>query len=588
MGTSWDLLVSGIELDNVAEIKKKSYVEIKVSKDELRSKIDEGWNVKKEYKNGGALLVKNKKIGDAFEDEVWMLFYKMGFKTMNKNNLFEMSHSSEYPNLTKQIDVIAIDDETCLFVECKETATLNKHKSWLTEIGELESKYQGLVNEIKKKYPNRKYKYIFATKNYILGQQDIDRLKNAKIAYFDNETTDYYKALVDHLGGAARYQLLGNLFAGMDIVGIENRVPAIEGKMGNLTYYSFSIEPERLLKIAYVLHRNNANRDMMPTYQRLIKKDRLKAIREFVDNGGYFPNSLIISIDDPKHRIYFDRAKQDIPNSVSRIGILHLPRKYQSAYIIDGQHRLYGYSESKYAATNSIPVVAFVNLEKDEQVKMFMDINENQKAVSKSLRNTLIINMNFESNNLNKRKEAVILDISQKLGERKDSPLYGRVITGENTITDMRCITIEYLKSAFEKTNFFNKYSKKNEIAIQGVLDRTDGSKTVEMIYPFIVKCLNVIQAYCDDEWSKGSGGYITINNTIVAIIRIIGDIVDISINRNQLPQVIYNMDELFNCCESFLFDLCDVLNKMTPEKRQEIKTKKGGSAKEEAYRLLQ
>lgn len=59
--------------------------------------------------------------------------------------------------------------------------------------------------------------------------------------------------------------------------------------MGGFKYYSFSIEPERLLKIGYVLHRNEANKNMMPTYQRLIKKNRLKSVQQFVNNGGYFP-----------------------------------------------------------------------------------------------------------------------------------------------------------------------------------------------------------------------------------------------------------------------------------------------------------
>ena len=67
--------------------------------------------------------------------------------------------------------------------------------------------------------------------------------------------------------------------------------------MGGHKYYSFSIEPERLLKIGYVLHRNEANKNMMPTYQRIIKKKRLTDVQKFINGGGYFPNSLIISID---------------------------------------------------------------------------------------------------------------------------------------------------------------------------------------------------------------------------------------------------------------------------------------------------
>lgn len=96
---------------------------------------------------------------------------------------------------------------------------------------------------------------------------------------------------------SARYQLLGNLFSGQEIPDIDNAIPAIEGKMGGHTYYSFSIEPEKLLKIGYVLHRNKANEDMMPTYQRIIKKARLKEIHNFIDEEkGFFPNSIIISI----------------------------------------------------------------------------------------------------------------------------------------------------------------------------------------------------------------------------------------------------------------------------------------------------
>ena len=45
------------------------------------------------------------------------------------------------------------------------------------------------------------------------------------------------------------------------------RDTAIQGKMGSYTYYSFPIEPEKLLKIGYVLHRSEANKNMMPTYE---------------------------------------------------------------------------------------------------------------------------------------------------------------------------------------------------------------------------------------------------------------------------------------------------------------------------------
>ena len=81
-------------------------------------------------------------------------------------------------------------------------------------------------------------------------------------------------------------------------------IPALEGQMGGLTYYMFSIEPGTLLKMSFVLHRTKANEEEMPTYQRLLVPTRLKSLTKFIDGddgegGGFFPNSLILNLDMP-------------------------------------------------------------------------------------------------------------------------------------------------------------------------------------------------------------------------------------------------------------------------------------------------
>lgn len=588
--TNWEDLLTREELLETSASRGKTTIEEKFDCDQIENKKQHGWTIVKTYKNGSALMEHPKKIGDAFEDEVWMIFYKMGFKVMNKTNKFKMSYSSDNPNLTKQIDVIAIDDEVCLLVECKATDTMDNTHSWKTDLEAIKGNMGGLYAEIRKKYPGRKIKYIFATKNYAIGSQDKERMKDANIANFDTDVVRYYNDLVGHLGSAARYQLLGNLFARQKIGEMEQRVPAIQGKMGGLTYYSFSIEPERLLKIAYVLHRTNANRDSMPTYQRIIKKDRLKGIRQFINDGGYFPNSLIISIDTHGRDLKFERASNNFDGSISKIGILYLPPIYQSAYVIDGQHRLYGYSDSDYSETNSIPVVAFVNLDKNVQVKMFMDINENQKAVSKSLRNTLNIDLLWDSNNYSERRLSLMLYIAQKLGEDTDSPLYGRVVTGENTQTDHRCITIEYLKEALNKSNFFNTYKKNNVIDKMGIFEKygeQSNTKTAELVYPFLVKCLSLVQEYCSEEWSKGSNGFLTINNFMYALLCVINDIVNIVVEKEHID-VLTDWHVLYNKCEDLLLQLIDTISSLDQETIVKIRTEKGGAAKNKSWRTLQ
>lgn len=586
--TKWGNLVSGEELEKAAKERKETKLKKTVNKLAVEGELADGWSVAKEYKNGTVLLEKDKPIGDQFENYVWMIFYKMGFKTLNATKDFEVAYSKTNPNLTKQIDVIAIDDEVCLYIECKATEKYDNKKTWKNELESMNGYRKGVIDEITTRYPDKKHKFIFATQRYAIGQQDQDRMIDFDIANFEYDTVIYYEELVNHLGTAARYQLLGNLFAKTKIKGMDCEVPAIEGKMGKMTYYSFSIEPERLLKLAYILHRNNANHDMMPTYQRIVKKDRLKSIREYINDGGFFPNSLIISIDTNGKPLQFDQASTRSVSKYSRIGILHLPQTYQSAYVIDGQHRLYGYSDSERGSNNAIPVIAFVDMDKNAQVKMFMDINENQKAVSKSLRNTLNIDLLWDSKSLHERRTALILHLGQKLGEDSNSALYGRVVTGENKSTDVRCITIESLRSALDKSNFFHRYKSKqnNEIVSYGTFHKQENDKTEKLIYPFLVKCLNKIAEICQDEWQKGSKGFITINNCMFAILRIIDDIVNMKLDDNGykfVPDVSFYKE-----CEPLIIALADTLNNLDSETIKRIKEARGGAAEKTSWRTLQ
>lgn len=594
MATTWDLLVEGETLIESAKVRKQNGTLERVSATAVELLDPKQYDRVKQYKNGDWQVLKKKSIGTAFEDEVWLLLYKMGFKVMNATCDFKMSYSKENPGLTQQVDIIAIDDDVCLFIECKATDTLNNTKDWKETLEAWVGKYPGLVREIKERYPNRKCKFIFATKNYILGPQDQKRITDFRFLNYSNENIKYLKSLSEHLGASARYQLLGSIFAGEKVANINSQVPAIEGKMGGLTYYTFLIEPERLLKLSFILHRNSANHDEMPTYQRLIQKSRLQKIREFVEseNGhNFFPNSLIVSVDSGKTGIRFDQAEKkfQIEGSSSKIGKLTLPQCYHSIYIIDGQHRLYGYSGTKYANSNTIPVVAFVDLKKDTQVKMFMDINENQKKVSKSLRNILTVDLFFDSKIAEQRQRALMLYFGQKLGEDKASPLYGRVVMGENEADSMMCITIEYVKDAISDSGLFNKYKKDTSSLVKkGILDKEQTQQTADYFLSFLYRCLKVIKDYCATEWNRGGDGYLTINNMIYAILRVIGDIVFIVASQEEDGIVSLSSEALFKKCEPWMQKLADTLESLPNEIAKTIKEYRGGTAKSKSRVDLQ
>ena len=88
MSTTWDLLVEGDALVEESKVRKQPGNLERVKKD-LVEKLDlDVYEKVKPYKNGDWQVMKRKSFSDSFEDEMWMLFYNMGFKVMNSTRKF--------------------------------------------------------------------------------------------------------------------------------------------------------------------------------------------------------------------------------------------------------------------------------------------------------------------------------------------------------------------------------------------------------------------------------------------------------------------------------------------------------------------
>lgn len=426
-----------------------------------------------------------------------------------------------------------------------------------------------------------KFKFILATENYSISEPDLGRLNNINGVHFDDEVIDYYVNMQKQIGLASRYQLLGSLFGGQEIPELDNKIPAIKGKMGGHTYYSFSIEPEKLLKVGYVLHRNKANVNMMPTYQRIIKRSRLKSVHEFIDNKkGYFPNSIIISIDSDKD-LAFDRANTQVKSSISDIGILHLPKKYRSAYIIDGQHRLYGYANSEYKSKNSIPVVAFIDLAREEQVKLFMQINENQKAVSKNLRTTLNADLLWASKNYVEQQKALRSRISIVLGESRNSSLFDKISIGE----DRRTITQEAFDKSLNQSSFLGKVSK-NKIESLGTFYNGDLDESFERLATFLRLSFNYIKECIPEIWNE-LDNILLINKGIYAFIKLQSDIVDLLISNSTLKPKDHTK-KYFEESKTYLDPAINFIQEMDEDTKETLRKAYGTGGYIKYWRTLQ
>lgn len=363
---------------------------------------------------------------------------------------------------------------------------------------------------------------------------------------------------------------------------MDNMIPAIRGRMGKLTYYSFSIEPEKLLKIGYVLHRSKVNSELMPTYQRLIKKQRLAKILEFIDEkAGYFPNSIVVSLDTGGKELRFDRANTQVATTLTSIGVLHLPRKYRSAYIIDGQHRLYGYSNSRFKTTNSVPVVAFLDLDRSEQVRLFMEINENQKSVPKNLRTTLNADLLWSSDSYVDKQRALCSRIALNMGENRRSPLYNMVSIGE----DKKIITTDTITRSLLNGNFIGKASKK-KIDVLGTFYRGDLNKAYDDLSSYIFYCFDFVKCSLDTSWFEPNS-LIVINKGVYSLLRIFSDIVDYLIERG-LVKSSSSPKDVFEESKRFLKPIIDFYTNIDEKTSEELRKKYGQSGDVEYWRRLQ
>ena len=559
----------------------------RVKADDIGQSLKEGWIEEKVFANKEVKIKKEKCSKDIFVNNVWMLFAKLGFATMSSLNGCDVIVNSggEFVNF----DIMAADDETIILAGCFKSINDREISDFSQYIDHLKNKKAALIRECKRCLKNEKIKVIFmiVSEGYVVSKVDAEMMSKESIQYFNEESVKYYQELHGQLKEAARYQLLGKILEGHKISNLDSVVPAIEGKMGGHKYYSFSIEPEKLLKIGYVLHRKDANLSEMPTYQRLIKKSRLDNVNAFIENGGYFPNSIIINIVS-NNDLTFNLADKQYDKSMSRIGLLTLPQKYKSAYIIDGQHRLYGYTGSKYAKNNTIPVVAFVNLDKAEQVKMFMDINENQKSVPKNLRNTLESDLLWVSEDLSQQRIALASRVAQELGLDTESPLFDRVIIGENSNSERKCITIDMIKNAILKSKLLNVYKNK-KIETEGLLEGLTLEDTYNKVYNYIKKGLGYIKRTMPNEWEQPSKeGFICINVAINSFIKVISDVLCAVGVNNDFNFSLMPVAELMDLVHPYMDYMINGLRSLTPDKAMELKKTYGGGGQTKYWRTLQ
>ncbi|NJL22971.1 MAG: DGQHR domain-containing protein [Leptolyngbyaceae cyanobacterium SM1_3_5] len=153
-------------------------------------------------------------------------------------------------------------------------------------------------------------------------------------------------------------------------------LPALKCHQQDFEFFAFVLTAGQLAEISFVSRREGKD-----GYQRLLDRRRAEAIKRYIEAGGTLPNNLVLNFNDSEQVSYDEEAR-----------LLTIPCIARSAWVIDGQHRLFGADLLRglllthhLAETYEFLVSAFVGLELVQQAKIFVDINSYQEGVSKSL-----------------------------------------------------------------------------------------------------------------------------------------------------------------------------------------------------------
>ena len=305
--------------------------------------------------------------------------------------------------------------------------------------------------------------------------------------------------------------------------GLAIRIPAIKTKMGGFNCYTFSITPDYLLKISYVSHRSKGKASDVSTYQRMLNKTRLKSIRQYITDDGIFPTNIVVNLD--KNRLQFERIHQQSAGELDAgiCGWLDIRPTYKSAWIIDGQHRLYAYSGHDRAPKSRLSVLAFDGLAPSEQAKLFIDINAKQKSVKRSLLQELYAELHWDSDIPQVRVRAIISKAIQDLDIDPESALFQRVQTADVGKDEIRCISLTSLYGAVEKTEFFIAKEKQGHVVDYGPLWAGDNEATLKRAKYILKEWLNTVRLAASDWWDRGAGegGGLAMNDGVITCINV-------------------------------------------------------------------
>lgn len=491
--------------------------------------IPDGWEIDRTNKQSLRLRTP-KPVGDALEDEIWTLMANMGFEELNQGRNFKIPTGGD----EKQIDVFARDGLSCLIISCKANSKWGK-RSLQMELESLDHLSKRIRPEIAKHFESNPPHFVglvLATRNVDWSEEDERRAGKWGIRVIKDEEIEYFSKLTSLIGHAARYQLMADLFEGQRIPKISNRkVAAVKGRFKNTNFYQFVTDAETLATISFIQHRARPNRDAQTSYQRLVSKNKLGSLADYINDDMVFPTNIVINFQTDR-RLRFEPASRDEQSDDGLLfGRLILPDSFKSAWIIDGQHRLLSYFHSKIGnaqlkTRKQLPVIAFENLDRETEAQLFVDINSKQTKVRRDLLLLIKSDIDINSPKPEVQLDAICTRIALRLGEDRRSPLHKR-ISSEQSASSEASVTLSQIQEALKRSRIIGTTDRASGALSPGPLFAKDHDTTVVRSVDILIRYLQLFKEGAEDHWALGNktntprriGGHLSSSRGVASLI---------------------------------------------------------------------
>ncbi|XKE44235.1 DGQHR domain-containing protein [Halomonas organivorans] len=207
----------------------------------------------------------------------------------------------------------------------------------------------------------------------------------------------------------------------------EHRFSVSTVTQGRHRFYTCTIPSDILAKCCFVTTRDD---DPAKGFQRVLDKKRALEIAKFVDEGmGTIPTSIILSAQDD--------AQLEIIGKGKTISFKEHPKSF---LILDGQHRVYGFSLAK--SYLRVPVVIYNGLSRVEESRLFIDINSKQKGVSNELLLDIKKLAEYETD-----EEVLLREVYDYFDQDVSSALYGLLSPAKRSQNKVSRVTFRHALS---------------------------------------------------------------------------------------------------------------------------------------------